>query len=79
MKAGTHLSEEFGANFNVHQGTVLSPLLFAIVIDVVTNELKECTLLEILCADDLLFMSGTNGETEEKKFGFKRALESKGL
>ena len=36
VKVGTHLSEEFGVDVGVHQGSVLSPLLFAIVIDVVT-------------------------------------------
>ena len=38
VKVGTHLSEELGVDVGVHQGSVLSPLLFAIVIDVVTNE-----------------------------------------
>ena len=40
VKVGTHLSEEFAVNIGVHQGSVLSPLLFAIVVDVVTNEIK---------------------------------------
>ena len=34
---GTHLSEEFDVNVGVHHG---SPLLFAIVIDVVMNKMK---------------------------------------
>ena len=34
-------SEEFEVNVGVHQGSVLSSLLFAIVVDVVTNEIKE--------------------------------------
>ena len=44
MKVGIHLPED-----GVHQESVLSPLLFAIVIDVGTNEVKEGTLEEILC------------------------------
>ena len=40
MKVGTHLSEEFEVKVGVHQGSALSPLLFAIVVDVVTNEIK---------------------------------------
>ena len=43
VKVGTHLSEEFEVNDGIHQGSVLSPLLFAIVIDDVTNEIKEGT------------------------------------
>ena len=41
MKVGTHFSEELVVNVGVHQGSVLSPLLFAIVVDVITNEIKE--------------------------------------
>ena len=38
---GTHLSEEFEVVVGVQQGSVLSPLLFAIVIDAVTNEINR--------------------------------------
>ena len=54
MKVGTHLSEVLEVNVDVHQESVLSPLLFAIVVDVVTNEIKEGMLQEILYANDLV-------------------------
>ena len=41
VKVGTHFAEEFELNFTAHQGSVLSPLLFAIVVDVVMNKIKE--------------------------------------
>ena len=44
VKVGTHFTEEFEVKVGVHQGSVLSPLLFAIVVDVVTNEIKEVML-----------------------------------
>ena len=47
-KVGTHISEEPEVDVGVHQGSDLSPMLFAIVIDVATNEIKESTLQEIL-------------------------------
>ena len=45
VKVERHLSKELQVNVGVHQGSVSSPLLFAIVIDVVTSEIKESTLL----------------------------------
>ena len=39
VRVGHELSEEFEVKVGVHQGSALSPLLFAIVIDVVS---KEC-------------------------------------
>ena len=46
----------------VHHGSVLSPLLFAIVIDFATNEIIEGTLQEILNVDDLVLIAETTVE-----------------
>ena len=51
--AVAHFSEELEVNVSVHQGSALSPLLLAIVIDVVMSEIKEGTLQEILYVDEL--------------------------
>ena len=40
VKVGTHFSEEFEVNVAVHQRSVLSQLLLAIVVYDVTNEIK---------------------------------------
>ena len=58
----------------MHHSSVLSPLLFAIVIDVVTYEIKECTLREILYADDLVFIA-----VLQKNHTCKSALECRAL
>ena len=42
VRAGLDLSEEFSVKVDVHQGSVLSPLLFAIMIDEVTENAREC-------------------------------------
>ena len=62
MKVGAHLSEEFDVNVGLHQGSVLSSLFFAIVIDVVMNKIKEGTLQEILYTDDLVLIAETMKE-----------------
>ena len=51
FKVGSWTSEEFGERVGVHQGFVLSPLIFAIVADVVTEDAREGLLNEILFAD----------------------------
>ena len=80
MKVGTHLSEELGVNAGVHHGSVLSPLLLAIVVVVVTNEIKEGMSQEILYTDDIVLIAETIFIKMLEKFdGWKGALESKGL
>ena len=46
VKVGSGLSDEF--SLNVHQGSVLSPLLFAIVVDAVTERVRDDSINEIL-------------------------------
>ena len=38
MREGSAFSEEFKKKFGEHQGSVLSPLLFAIAVDVITEK-----------------------------------------
>ena len=63
----------------MHKGSVLSPLLFAIVVDVVTNKIKEVMFQEILYADDIVLIAESMAELQEKFHGWKSALESRGL
>ena len=79
VKVGTHFSEEFEVNVGVHQRSVLSPLLLAIVVDVATNEIKEGMLQEILYADDIVLIAESMTELQEKLNGWKSAHEIKGL
>ena len=46
----------------VHQGSVLSPLLFNIVLEALSREFREGLPWELLYADDLALMA----ETKEK-------------
>ena len=50
-------SEKFEVKVGVHQGAVLSPLLFAIVVDVVTENARRGVVNVLLYADDLVIMS----------------------
>ena len=55
----SELSEEFEVKVGMHQGSVLSPFIVAVVVDVVTDFVREGELSELLCADDLVLMSET--------------------
>ena len=52
----------------VHQGSVLSPLLFAVVMDVFTKDVREKGVKELLYADDLGLL-GDSWEVENKQDG----------
>ena len=54
VRIGNDLFEEFSVTIGVHQGSVISLLLFSIVIDVITESARENSMLEILYADDLV-------------------------
>ena len=68
------MSEEFG----VHKGAALSPLLFAIVVDMITESVRNGLMIEILYADDLVLTSETMEGLREKFWRWKEAFESMG-
>ena len=79
VRVGSGLSEEFGVRVGVHQGSVISPLIFAIVLDAVTEQARKGLLNEILYADDLVLMSKNLEDLRERFQRWRDALESKGM
>ena len=63
----------------IHQGYVLSPLLLAIVVDVVTENVRQGLMKEVLYADDLVLMSETMEGLKKRFLKWRSALKSKGL
>ena len=66
-------------NVGVHQGSVLSPLLFIIVMEAVTHSVREGLLLEMLYADDLVLVGKCEEELKEKLRKWNECLKDKGL
>ena len=66
VRVGSAYSEEFKVKVDVHQGSVLSPLLFATVVDVITENARRGVVIELLHADDLVIMSKTMEDLEER-------------
>ena len=79
VRCGNTLSDSFPVHVGVHQGSVLSPLLFAVVIDVLSEDCRKDGLWNLLYADDLVLMCETIEELEELVLAWKVAFEGKGL
>ena len=63
VRVGLELSEELEVKVGVHQGSACSPLLFAIVVDVITESVRNGLMSEMLYADDLVLeIEGSTGE-----------------
>jgi len=67
----------FEVKVGVHQGSVLSPLLFAIVIDALTDHLNNDR--EFLYADDLAVLENSWEDITQKYARWQEALESRDL
>ncbi len=52
-------TEEFGVEVELHQGSALSPLLFVVVMDVVTAEIRDGEKWELVFAGDLATVADT--------------------
>ena len=71
-------SEEFEVKVGVHQGSVLSPLLFVVVMEAMTQDIREGLPWELLYADDLVLMAGSIEELKGKALQWKECIEAKG-
>ena len=79
VKVGSAYSKEFEVKVGVHQGSVLSPLLFAIIVNVITENVRKGVANELLHADDLALTSEDMENLKERFWNWKNALERKGL
>ena len=73
------LSESFEVKVGLHQGSVLSPLLFAAVMDVVSSEARSGLPSELLYADDLVIMTPTIEQLGKRVAEWRASILNKGL
>ena len=63
----------------VHQGFALSPLLLIMLMDVLTEDARDGSLMELLYADDLVLCRESLNEVMEKFGRWKNTVEGKSL
>ena len=73
------LSSSFSVKVGVHQGSALSPLLFIMVMDVLTEDVRDGSLMELLYAEDLVLCGESLSDVMGKYKRWKNAVEGKGL
>ena len=72
-------SDVFNVQISVHQGSVLNPLLFIIVLEALSREFQTDCPWELLYADDLVIISDTMDELLYNLDFWKKHLEAKDL
>ena len=80
VRVGSGTSDEFGVRVGVHQGSVLSPLIFAIAVVVVTERAKEGLIIKLNFVRRWSELMSENLEDLRERFQrWRSALEGKGL
>ena len=72
-------TEEFEVKVSVHQGSVLSPLLFIIVLEALSPEFHSRVPWEDLYVDDLVIIAESLEECVGRLFTCKETMVEKGL
>ena len=72
-------SEHFPVGIGLHQGSTLSPFLFALVMDALTREIQGEVPWCMLFADDVVFIEETRSGVNAKLEVWRETLECKGF
>ena len=73
------LSSSFSLKVGLHQRSASSPLLFIMVMDGLTEDVRDVSLMELLYADDLVLCGESLNDVMDKYKRWKDAVEGKGL
>ena len=72
-------SKDFDVKVGIHQGSVLSPFLFVIVLDTLSRDFSTGAPWELLYAENLVLATECLDELPDKFLLWKHGLESRGL
>ncbi|KAK3511279.1 hypothetical protein QTP70_034774, partial [Hemibagrus guttatus] len=71
--------KEFKVVVGLHQGSALSPFLFAIVMDQLSEEVRQESPWTMMFADDIMICSESREQVEENLERWRFALERRGM
>ena len=69
----------FHVNFGLHQGSALSPFLFATIIDCMIGEIQRKALWDTLFDDDVVLCGQTREEIEGRFETWRGEMENRGM
>ncbi|KAK3541679.1 hypothetical protein QTP86_000572 [Hemibagrus guttatus] len=72
-------TEEFKVEVGLHQGSALSPFLFAIVMDQLSEEVRQESPWTMMFADDIVICSESSEQMQENQERWRFALERRGM
>ena len=73
------LTVEFEGKVGLHQGSALSPYLFAIIMDVLTKDVRKDAPWDMIFADDVVLCREDREELEVSLEGWRKVFEERGL
>ena len=77
IRVNDSYSDDISVKVGVHQGSVLSPLLFIIVLEALSKEFRTACPWELFYADDLIVLAETSEALREKLSTWKHNFELK--
>ena len=79
VRSAAGLTKEFKVGVGLYQGSALSPFLFAIIIERLTEDIRKDAPWDMLFADDIVLSRQNHRKLEEDLEIWRNALERRGL
>ena len=79
MQCGAGATESFSVKEGLHQSSVLSPILFALIVDTIGKGARRPLPKDLLFADDLAIVTESEEELQERVVQWQETLENKAL
>ena len=72
-------TDTFKVEVGLHQGSALSPFLFAMEMDRLTDEIRQESQWNMMFADDIVICRESKENVEEQLESWRHALERRGM